>query len=325
MAHSERRGTRSDPRATRPTRVENMRRGLRQLFTGTSVVERATLPEGRKTARLELSPQDFSSASITLPHPFRVTTAPATLSTPSSAASNDSPFPTHTPLTSRPITPNSLRDMQRAMSLPLPATQRSSRLFVGVDPEERYLADLAARGRRRQSKRTRGARRRRSCVLNFKDRKVRSKVIACCLSAIFLIIILTICKFSVISPHECKILISLSPDLALVLSNREESQEFHVLLILIILLTTIFFCHSLISLCMVAIRTPDVEERPRMSLIGPGGYANPPRPIPVALARDEEAAGIESEVTKFPPPAYGLWRESVVCINYKHLEAEFTN
>jgi len=62
-----------------------------------------------------------------------------------------------------------------------------------------------------------------------------------------------------------------------------------------------------------------------MSLIGPGGYANPPRPIPVALARDEEAAGIESEATKFPPPAYGLWRESVVCINDTCLEAVFTN
>ncbi len=86
-----------------------------------------------------------------------------------------------------------------------------------------------------------------------------------------------------------------------------------MLLILVILLTTIFFCHALISLCVVAIHAPN-EERPRMSLIGPGGFANPPRPIPVALARDEEAAGIESEATRFPPPAYGLWRESVVCI-----------
>ena len=76
---------------------------------------------------------------------------------------------------------------------------------------------------------------------------------------------------------------------------------------------------------MVAIRTPDEEEQPRMSLAGPGGFANPPRPIPVALARDEEAAGIESEATKFPPPAYGLWRESVVCITDIYLEAEFTN
>lgn len=49
------------------------------------------------------------------------------------------------------------------------------------------------------------------------------------------------------------------------------------------------------------------------SMIGPGGFANPPMPIRVALARDEEAAGIENDATKLPPPAYGLWRESVVC------------
>jgi len=58
---------------------------------------------------------------------------------------------------------------------------------------------------------------------------------------------------------------------------------------------------------------PDLEQQlPAMT--GPGGYANPEMPIRVALARDEEAAGIESEATKFPPPAYGLWRESVVRI-----------
>jgi hypothetical protein len=56
----------------------------------------------------------------------------------------------------------------------------------------------------------------------------------------------------------------------------------------------------------------DLENRNLPSMIGPGGYANPVVPIRVALARDEEAAGIESDATKLPPPAYGLWRESVV-------------
>lgn len=45
---------------------------------------------------------------------------------------------------------------------------------------------------------------------------------------------------------------------------------------------------------------------------GHPGYAIPAQPIRVVLARDEEAAGIESEATKLKPPAYGLWRESVV-------------
>lgn len=65
---------------------------------------------------------------------------------------------------------------------------------------------------------------------------------------------------------------------------------------------------------MMLIHPPDdsdLEQR-LPSMIGPGGYANPENPIRVALTRDEEAVGIESEATKIPPPAYGLWRESVV-------------
>ncbi len=76
---------------------------------------------------------------------------------------------------------------------------------------------------------------------------------------------------------------------------------------------------------MVAIRPVEEEERTRVSMIGPGGFANPPRPIRVALARDEEAAGIESEATKFPPPAYGLWRESVVCLHFEWMKSIFIN
>jgi hypothetical protein len=46
-----------------------------------------------------------------------------------------------------------------------------------------------------------------------------------------------------------------------------------------------------------------------------GGYAIPRRPIRVVLAQDEEAVGIESsEAAKLTPPAYGLWRESVVSL-----------
>lgn len=57
----------------------------------------------------------------------------------------------------------------------------------------------------------------------------------------------------------------------------------------------------------------DDDRRQAMpQVFGPGGYAVPRQPIRVVLARDEEAAGIESEATKVEPPAYGLWRESVV-------------
>jgi len=64
---------------------------------------------------------------------------------------------------------------------------------------------------------------------------------------------------------------------------------------------------------MMIINPPNDDDLPRNlpSMVGPGGYANPVVPIRVAFARDAEAAGIESEATKMPPPAYGLWRESV--------------
>lgn len=88
-----------------------------------------------------------------------------------------------------------------------------------------------------------------------------------------------------------------------------------MLLILIILFATIFFCQGLIRLCLSIFRPKPTEERRRNALpqmYGPGGYAVPRQPIRVLLARDEEAAGIESDATKINPPAYGLWRESVV-------------
>lgn len=92
------------------------------------------------------------------------------------------------------------------------------------------------------------------------------------------------------------------------------NQEFRILLILVILVTSIFFCHSLIRLCLLILNPlSEIDVERQLPTAGAGGYANPETPIRVTLARDEEAAGIESEATKLPPPAYGLWRESVVC------------
>lgn len=108
-------------------------------------------------------------------------------------------------------------------------------------------------------------------------------------------------------------------DLSLSLTKQVTSNEFTILLILILLFVTIFFCHSLIRLCMLVVKArkrDQLAQRGQMpEMVGPGGYAIPPEPIPVVLARDEEAAGIESEATKTGPPAYGVWRESVVCIH----------
>ena len=63
------------------------------------------------------------------------------------------------------------------------------------------------------------------------------------------------------------------------------------------------------------------DERPRIpDIAGPDGF-QPDRPIRVHMARDEElgeeesptaAVDPEKEILKAPPPAYGLWRSSVV-------------
>jgi hypothetical protein len=95
---------------------------------------------------------------------------------------------------------------------------------------------------------------------------------------------------------------------------------------MIILATTIFFCHALIRLCMLALHPPpDTPHIPSMT--GPEGF-RPVRPIRVHLARDEELSDDEHALddeadgdevddaekgkkVKMPPPAYGLWRSSV--------------
>jgi hypothetical protein len=78
----------------------------------------------------------------------------------------------------------------------------------------------------------------------------------------------------------------------------------------------VFFSQALVSLCILAVAPAsppaygaDVEGMG----VGPGGYAAPRAAIRVAMARDEEAVGEGGGAKLGPPPAYGLWRESVVC------------
>lgn len=108
--------------------------------------------------------------------------------------------------------------------------------------------------------------------------------------------------------------------LSIALTRPRTGQEIHVLFILIILSTTILFCHSLVRLCMLSLNPKRVSEIPRIpDMAGPDGF-QPDRPIRVHLARDEELAeevdpvhvlDPEKEILKAPPPAYGLWRSSV--------------
>ncbi|KAK0708619.1 hypothetical protein B0H67DRAFT_590787 [Lasiosphaeris hirsuta] len=153
-------------------------------------------------------------------------------------------------------------------------------------------------GRRQRSERSPTPKRFMFCFPWIKSRRIRSQILRCFVSGMFLTLILTVY-------------------LSLSITKNINNSEFTVLLILIILFVTIFFCHGLIRLCMMVVRGGrNREDSANRSgrlpeMMGPGGYAIPREPIRVVLARDEEAAGIESEATKSNPPAYGLWRESV--------------
>ena len=70
---------------------------------------------------------------------------------------------------------------------------------------------------------------------------------------------------------------------------------------------------------MLLIRPPKPEDQitDAPSRTGPG-YMNPETPIPITFARDEEIGDERAEddpakaALRPPPPAYGLWRGSVV-------------
>ncbi|KAF2100863.1 hypothetical protein NA57DRAFT_74462 [Rhizodiscina lignyota] len=189
---------------------------------------------------------------------------------------------------------------------------------VPLDPETEELANMMRRKRR---KRTRCRRCKRGAWYKkkhgreslWRGSKTRGKCFCALISGIFLVILLAIY-------------------LSLALTQSNLGSELHVLFILAIIATTIFFAHSLIRLFMIAMRGPDAN-RPRHhnripSMVGPEGF-QPDEPIRVHVvgdddiveieARDEEedAGHVEGDrdaedgKMKVPPPAYGLWRSSV--------------
>lgn len=187
-----------------------------------------------------------------------------------------------------------------------------------ADPEVQQLAEeingrrhRTRHRRRRHTNRNKQFVRRRgdgsTSVVSVKTRgtAARGKMYACMISGTFLATVLTIY-------------------LALALTNRNLGQEIHILFIMILLAITIFFCHSLIRLCMLILNPPREDNRPHIpSMTGPDGF-KPIVPIRVHLARDEEAGIVddaldseteisdpEKDVLPPPPPAYGLWRSSV--------------
>lgn len=304
-------------RVTPPAR--DMRTGLHRLFSGESRIgSRRLSPESPKTPRLPLGFPNISSSRITLPH-LTHTRSNRSIDSQTSI----SPLSPHVapPAHSRTISAESFRELQRSASDTAADRRRDSRRrFVGVDPEELHLAHLAEAHRARKNKHKNKKRQRQPiCLPNIKNRTIRKKLLSCVVSGSILFFVLGICKAL---PPTSLIAVEANNgtiDLTISLTKKDADSEFNVLLILFMLATGIVFCHSVIRLAMMIRHPPPEGERRRRNLppmVGPGGFANPPEPIRVVLARDEEAVGIESEALKFPPPAYGLWRESVVSTCY---------
>ncbi|KAL5119786.1 hypothetical protein ACEQ8H_002392 [Pleosporales sp. CAS-2024a] len=211
-----------------------------------------------------------------------------------------------------PQTPETVYHRHPA-DVPLPQ-QRSNY----VDPDVRELAEEIndcghhRKHRRRKHRqpqsdrwvRRRGERGAQGPMLFMRGSPARGKMVACFVSGSFLLTVLAIY-------------------LAFALTNRDLGQEVHILFIMVLLTTTIFFCHSLVRLCMLILNPQTVQDRPRLPDMTAAEGFQPIRPIRVHLARDEEIANdsegdeerggnLEKEhVPPPPPPAYGLWRSSV--------------
>ncbi|KAI9771170.1 MAG: hypothetical protein M1840_002521 [Geoglossum simile] len=275
-------------RRLRPTRLDTVHSNLREMFTGTSGSRR----EGSRLERHK-SPEITILATRALPSD---SSPPNTvLLSPVSPVSPLSPnFLNLSPRSTHPTTPETFSGTSRSPTVPPQVYHLQPQQFWSADSiVQQPEPPVRVRGSR--SQRHRGKWKAKSPLLfpGVKEPALRFKLMCCLASGCALALIL--CLY-----------------LGLALSGRKLGQEFHIIFILIILVLTIYFCHSLIRLCMIAMRigTGQCASRIR-SPMGPAHIANPREPIRVVLAHDEEATGLESEATLIPPPAYGNWRYTV--------------
>ncbi|KAI1306162.1 hypothetical protein F5Y03DRAFT_143142 [Xylaria venustula] len=176
--------------------------------------------------------------------------------------------------------------------------------FGGSGPAElRLLAENRGRQRAPHQSSSREHRREEPpkkflfCFPWVKSRQTRELILRCFVLGLFLISMLTLYLFLSLAEHINAI-------------------EFSVLMILLIVLTTVTFCHSLVLLCLRLVRPRNRPSRPSMAerldrLYHYPGYVIPREPVRVLLTRDEDAAGLPSATVRMQPPAYGVWRESV--------------
>jgi hypothetical protein len=191
--HSNRYSNRSSARSSRPppSRLENVRVGLNSQFSGRSRVGtvRSQTPQSPKTPRPALGLRELPSTRLHIPYLTRTNSSRTSRNNSISSVSRRSTQSPLTPISSRPLTPNSFRQQTQqhsrdpsATSIPPPVRRTSTRRFVGVDPAELHLAELAQAGRRRRKRKPRSLERR--CAPKIKNRHIRMKILSCFISGL---------------------------------------------------------------------------------------------------------------------------------------------
>jgi hypothetical protein len=184
----------SSARASRPSqfsRLGGLRAGIHQLFSGRSTVgPRSPTPDSPKSPRFVLGLPNLPTTRLNVPYLNRTASNPSRSNSQHSyaAPAPSSPPITEsiaTPISSRPITPNSLRQQVQqpdVSAAPSHVRHNSARRFVGVDPAEQHLAELAQAGRdrRRRKRKHKG----RTCGPKIKNRKIRAKILTCFISGL---------------------------------------------------------------------------------------------------------------------------------------------
>jgi hypothetical protein len=184
-----RRSSASRPSRRASSRLENVRIGINQLFSGRSSVglPRSQTPDSPKTPRLAIGLQNLPSTRINIPYLNRPSSAGSNETARSNAAGSRSARSPLTPFSSRPITPRALQQETRDSTdrpNPPPVRHSSTRRFIGVDPAELHLAELARVGRQRRRQNTRKRHAKRRCAPKIKNKKIRAKILSCFISGL---------------------------------------------------------------------------------------------------------------------------------------------
>jgi len=336
-----------------PSRFANIQTNVRNLLRASSVYPDTAVGSPQTTPRVPRVPfLRRIDARISTQRPsVPQQELPSTFAPFASGAGQQTTANPSTPLIQQPAAtyspaslPSSWNDRYEASpavsqgSWVAPSRQQSG------DSESRAETDIEAQQPRRKRKR----RRHHNAWIKRKHRQSvhtrhvptaaqseqKTRVIWCAASGIFLAAMLTICKFPYARDAVSNIGFLIPYyihssnsnrhwlDLSLALTVSALNQSVHVMFILVILGSTVLFCHSLIRLCIIKLR-PQRSHRPRIPEYADINGFKPDVPIRVHLAQDEEIAVAETTngqpteevegLVKQPPPAYGLWRCSVVC------------